>query len=226
METKGVPFLECVSTGCKEKAVWGVNWVPTYCDSHKSLAIHHLEENRCNLCKHMTIVNEDGICKKCTITTPPESNVLYNPNHPHFSISNPSVRPIISSNDVVSKTLRLIKSSPNVLLTPPSIAMRRSSALSIGSVVSVSSDDSKPNSRRPSAVGSTLKAKLTSLQTDNTLQNNILAAKKKLKDAKAAYEKYSSIDTSPSKTAANEEMQLAEKEVEDACKAWCYAQRN
>ena len=240
---KGIPFLPCVSEGCIEKATWGVNWVPTYCDIHKSIGIQPLEENRCVSCKHIRIVNTEGICKQCKISPPESVNTIFTfASHPFFTVNDPSVRSTVSSND--SKTLRLTKSSSNILVKPlavsptisptvtptitpkmtPTLALRRCSALSIGSIGSEGS--SKPPSRRPSALGQTLNLKLANLQQDGKLQNSIETAKNKLKAAKALYQEFSPIDNSPSKSAAFENIVQLEKEVEDACKEWCKAQRS
>jgi hypothetical protein len=234
--SKGIPFLPCVKEGCIEKATWGVNWVPTYCDIHKSIGIQPLEENKCKSCKHIRIVNTDSICKQCKLFPPEPLNTMYTlPTHPFFTVNDPSVRSTVSSND--TRTLRSTKSSPNILVKPlelsptvtPTLALRRCSALSIGSVLTNSSEgssNSKPASRRSSALGQTLNLKLANLQQDGKLQNSIETAKNKLKAAKALYKEYSSTENSPSKTAAFENIVQLEKEVEDACKAWCKAQRS
>ena len=71
-------------------------------------------------------------------------------------------------------------------------------------------------------VNSDLDAKKKNLQT---LQNAINKSKQTLLGAKAKLSQYSKIEHSPSKTSATEEFYQAEKEVEEACKAWCTAQR-
>jgi hypothetical protein len=71
-----------------------------------------------------------------------------------------------------------------------------------------------------------LNLKLTKLQAKGELQLAVTGTKLKLKSAKATLAQYSPIENTPSKIAAIEAVAQAEKEVEDACKAWCHAQRN
>jgi len=96
------------------------------------------------------------------------------------------------------------------------------SHVSASSVVTAKTADTV---RRGSGSSMNLNLKLTKLQAQGELQINVTSSKLKLKAAKAALAQYSPIEHSASKAAAIQEVALAEKEVEDACKAWCHAQR-
>ena len=61
--------------------------------------------------------------------------------------------------------------------------------------------------------------------THMKLVEDVTKAKAKLKTSRVALAQYSLIDTSPSSRAARETYTQAEREVEEACKAWCQAQR-
>ena len=155
-------------------------------------------EKKCVLCGYINIVDKDNTCKKCK--TPEHVKVanvdiLY-PTHPHFTIRNPPLRPTRSEYSLEPKQLRATRSSPSILV--------------------------RPVAKLPTI---NLKSNLIKLQTQGELQASIVDAKEKLKIAKANLAMYSVIDNSASKTAAREHLSQAEKDVEDACKAWCHGCR-
>lgn len=57
------------------------------------------------------------------------------------------------------------------------------------------------------------------------LQENVTRSKAALADARTALRRFSDIEHSPAKTAAREEYARAEREVEEACRAWCVGMR-
>jgi len=63
------------------------------------------------------------------------------------------------------------------------------------------------------------------LAAQKELQANITRTKAALVDAKTALRRFSDIEQSPAKTAAREEYARAEREVEEACRAWCVGMR-
>ena len=130
--------------------------------------------------------------------------VEYIPVHPHFT-----VRPYTKKASLpnifqkpITNTLQKTTSSPSILSRDnPKIRLEYG--------------DNPIN----------LKTELSKLEYVNLLQKEVNKAKEKLNLARINYLKYSRKDRSPSKIAAYEAYKIAEYEVEDACKAWCYAQR-
>ena len=191
--------LKCVYDNCHENAKWGRDWVPMYCDTHKieGLQVAFIE-NTCVKCKKLNIVDKEYTCKKCKI---PEIvkvtnvDILY-PTHPQFTIRNPSLRSTRSEYDMKPKQLRATRSSPSILVRP---------------------DDKLPTIN--------LKSSLIKIQTQSELQAAITEAKEKLRIAKATLSMFSITDNSSSKLLANELYHQAERDVENACKAWCHSNR-
>lgn len=234
-----LPYWRCTSDGCPERAVWGQAWMPTFCDAHKhdSKKLESLRADRCILCKRIFIVNTNKHCKPCSeIAAEKEAQKsvekpLEPPTHPNFTLSQyPVLRTAKSSPDLIPSR------RPSPTLDPEQVAkaLRRSSALSLASVrsnesgISATSATSTASAQSARTRGSTmnLNLKLTKLQAQGELQLAVTGTKLKLKSAKAALAEYSPIEHTPSKIAAIEAVAQAEKEVEDACKAWCHAQRN
>lgn len=201
-ETKSlyvVPFLLCVGESCEEKAIWGTNWAPIHCDAHKTSIEEAFVEKRCSSCGRIYVVDKDKTCKRCKLaenTFVPISRVDL-PTHPKFSINIPSIRATKSSHDILSRTLRSTKSSPEILTRSPA----HSSTIN-------------------------LKSKLSTLQTKSDLQIAVVDSKKRLATTRTALAQYSLIDNSASKIAARDAHAQAEKDVEEACRAWCYASRH
>ena len=124
--------------------------------------------------------------------------VEYNPVHPYFTVVIPYTKKTSLPNifqNHVINTLQKTTSSPAIL----------------------SRDNPKIRLEGPS--------KLPKLEYVNSLQKEVNKAKEKLTFARINYLKYSRTDRSPSKIAAYEAYKIAEYEVDDACKVWCYAQR-
>jgi len=199
-ETKSiyvVPHLLCVTDGCEDKAIWGVNWAPIHCEDHKTAIEELLLEKRCSSCGRIWIVDKDKRCKKCKLAenTFVPVTIREVPTHPYFSIhpTKPNPQPRISE----AQQLRLTKSSYDL----KSIPLR--------------STKSSPE---------ILTSKLLTLQKGD-LQIAIVESKKRLAATRNALAQYSLIDNSPMKLAAREAHDQAEKEVEEACKAWCTAKR-
>ena len=233
-----IPNWRCTSDGCSERAVWGEAWMPKFCDTHKhDDKLESLRADRCLFCRRIFIVNKDKYCKPCSELAAEKKELekslekpLELPIHPNFTVSNHPLRTTKSSPDIISPSRR---SSPVLDPEQLSKALRRCSALSIASVRSndsyvsaVTANSTESARRRGSGSSMNLNLKLTKLQAQGELQLNVTSSKLKLKAAKAALAKYSPIEHSASKTAAIEEVALAEKEVEEACKAWCHAQRS
>lgn len=120
---------------------------------------------------------------------------MTNPTHPKFSIHVPSLRSTKSEYTLEPKQLRATRSSPSILIQ------------SLAKLPTIN-----------------LKSNLIKIQSQSELQTIIVAAKEKLKTAKANLAMYSIIDNLASKI-ARERLFQAEKDVEDACKAWCHGCR-
>ena len=207
-----VPYLLCVSDSCENKAVWGKPWnyeanvltggVPLHCDAHKTDDEHIFIEKKCIICKYKYIIDTHNICKKCKLAEYSARHtqapiIPQSIPHPNFSIHTPSLKPTRSmySKPEPVTQLRSTKSLPNIL---------------IGSIV-------KPTIN--------LKSKMETIQTKAALQIAVQAAKANHATRKAALAQYSLTDNSVSKAAAREALIMAEKEVEDACRAWCKSAR-
>lgn len=134
----------------------------------------------------------------------------------------------ILQNSIVSSIQSSGQSTPvSIDITPdgysvPKVVARRSSD-TINLKARLSTMESQ-NLRRKSDTA-TLRSKLSALQDNGYLHQAVVDAKKRFKEAKDAYSRFSDIDHSPGKTAAREECALAERDVEDACRAWCMAAR-
>ena len=138
-------------------------------------------------------------------------NLLF---HPHFTVRMPYNQKT-SSHNILQKTV----SSPAILYqdtlqkttsSPAILSRTYSNARIIQDVSTIVS----------------LKAKSMKLESQNLLQQKVKTAKEKLALSRINLAKYSITDNSSSKIAAQEAYSLMEKEVEDACKAWCYARRS
>lgn len=104
------PYINCVINNCKERPVWGINWSPKHCGTHKLYDEQYFVEKKCVLCGYIYIVNNENKCQKCKL-----SDV---PIHPHFTIRPPGQRrKTLGTPDVLSTTLRLTRSSPDILST-------------------------------------------------------------------------------------------------------------
>lgn len=234
------PYWRCMSDGCSQRAFWGEEWIPMFCDTHKHDGkLESLQTDRCLLCKRIFIVNKNKHCKACSEVAAEKKeleNSLEPPTHPNFTVTKyPVLRTTQSSPDVISR-----RSSPTLDFEQNTKALRRSSALSlmsdysIGSVISTNSVNSavtaksKESVRTRGSVGSglNLNLKMTKSQTQGELQLKVTSTKLKLKAAKASLAQFSPIEHSASKMAAIDAVALAEKEVEDACKAWCVGARS
>jgi len=176
---------------------------------------------------------------------------IFNPVHPHFTVHMPQ-EPPRRRTDILPKSLRATHSNHNILskgvfgssgnsivssvpsspisidISPdgysvPKVVARRSSD-TINLKARLSTMEAT-NLRRKSDTA-TLRTRLAALQGNGHLQKGIIDAKKRLKDAKEAYSRFSDIDHSPGKMAARDECALAERDVEDACRAWCVAARS
>lgn len=238
------PYWRCMSDGCSERAFWGEEWIPMFCDTHKhDEKLESLRPDRCLLCKRIFIVNKNKHCKPCSEVAAEKKELenslekpLGPPTHPNFTVSQyPVLRSTQSSPDVISR-----RSSPTLDPEQVTKALRRCSALSIMSdrsnvsAVSASSAGSavtaksKETVRTRGSVGSglNLNLKMTKSQAQGELQLKVTSTKLKLKAAKATLAQFSPIEHSASKMAAIDAVALAEREVEDACKAWCMAARS
>ena len=59
------PNAKCRRLDCKSMAVWGSNFVPLNCETHKQEGQQNLVEERCLSCQLMYILDETGCCENC-----------------------------------------------------------------------------------------------------------------------------------------------------------------
>jgi hypothetical protein len=57
------PNAKC--SDCKEPAVWGTNWTPLHCDSHKSEDDENLVERPCASCNLLYVLDKTDKCENC-----------------------------------------------------------------------------------------------------------------------------------------------------------------
>ena len=50
---------------CKELAIWGTNWIPKHCDTHKTEEDQNLVEEHCIECGLMYVLNKENKCEHC-----------------------------------------------------------------------------------------------------------------------------------------------------------------
>jgi hypothetical protein len=50
---------------CKELAIWGKNWVPIHCETHKLPDDKNLVENPCVSCGLLYVLDDDNRCENC-----------------------------------------------------------------------------------------------------------------------------------------------------------------
>ena len=102
-------YIKCVINNCKERANWGINWTPKHCIGHKLYIDENFIEKRCLLCGYTSIVNNENKCQKCKVSEPIAL-------HPYFTIIPVGQRrKTLGSPDGFSTTLRLTRSSPDIL---------------------------------------------------------------------------------------------------------------
>ena len=59
------PRAKCSSASCKERAIWGINWKPLHCETHKTADDQNLVENPCSSCGLMYILDKVNMCENC-----------------------------------------------------------------------------------------------------------------------------------------------------------------
>ena len=57
------PKAKCVL--CKELAIWGTNWVPKHCETHKTADEQNLVEQPCSSCNLLYILDKENKCENC-----------------------------------------------------------------------------------------------------------------------------------------------------------------
>ena len=57
------PNAKCVL--CKELAIWGSNWIPTHCETHKTDDEQNLVEQPCSSCNLLYILDKENKCEIC-----------------------------------------------------------------------------------------------------------------------------------------------------------------
>ena len=57
------PNAKCAS--CKELAVWGTNWVPKHCETHKTSEEQNLVEKPCSSCNMLYVLDKENKCENC-----------------------------------------------------------------------------------------------------------------------------------------------------------------
>lgn len=55
----------CKTKGCSEIAVWGSNWIPKHCETHKLNDEQNLIENPCASCGLLYILDKSNTCENC-----------------------------------------------------------------------------------------------------------------------------------------------------------------
>ena len=56
---------KCSSANCKERAIWGINWKPLHCETHKTADDQNLVEKPCSSCGLMYILDKVNKCENC-----------------------------------------------------------------------------------------------------------------------------------------------------------------
>lgn len=57
------PTTKCLN--CKELAIWGTNWIPRHCETHKTDDDENLIERKCNSCSLLYILDKTNMCENC-----------------------------------------------------------------------------------------------------------------------------------------------------------------
>ena len=57
------PNAKCVL--CKELAIWGTNWIPKNCETHKTADEQNLVEQPCSSCNLLYILDKENKCENC-----------------------------------------------------------------------------------------------------------------------------------------------------------------
>ena len=57
------PNAKCAS--CKELAIWGTNWVPKHCETHKTSEEQNLVEQPCSSCNLLYVLDKENKCENC-----------------------------------------------------------------------------------------------------------------------------------------------------------------
>jgi len=57
------PNAKCAS--CKELAIWGTNWVPKHCETHKTSEEQNLVEQPCSSCNMLYVLDKENKCEYC-----------------------------------------------------------------------------------------------------------------------------------------------------------------
>lgn len=61
------PNSKCVS--CKEPAIWGINWTPIHCETHKTTEETNLVEKNCVSCGLLYVLDNENRCENCNPLT-------------------------------------------------------------------------------------------------------------------------------------------------------------
>lgn len=59
------PNSKCKEKGCNEKALWGTNFVPMFCDSHKTEGDTNIVEKPCASCNLPYVLDANDKCENC-----------------------------------------------------------------------------------------------------------------------------------------------------------------
>jgi hypothetical protein len=59
------PNSKCKEKGCNEKALWGTNFVPMFCDNHKTEGHTNIVEKPCVSCNLPYILDSNDKCENC-----------------------------------------------------------------------------------------------------------------------------------------------------------------
>jgi hypothetical protein len=59
------PNAKCSEKSCKEPAIWGSNWAPKHCETHKTQDEMNLVERACASCGLIYILDNNDKCEMC-----------------------------------------------------------------------------------------------------------------------------------------------------------------
>jgi len=57
------PNALCID--CKSPAVWGLNWTPKHCETHRTIDEQNLTEKQCISCGLLYVLDDSGKCENC-----------------------------------------------------------------------------------------------------------------------------------------------------------------
>ena len=61
-----IPRSNARCSDCRELAIWGINWAPRHCETHKTLDDLNLVERPCGSCGLSFVLDKDNRCEYCS----------------------------------------------------------------------------------------------------------------------------------------------------------------